>query len=63
MRWKRLTREITFTRLAITGILFAGFYLLLIAFFGFFQYLPYVRFFLICALGLGFLFITFLLKQ
>jgi hypothetical protein len=63
VRWKRLTREITFTRVAVTGILLAGFYLLLIAFFDFFQYLPYIRFLLICILGLGFLFITFLLKQ
>ena len=63
MRWKRLIREITFPRLAITGILLAGFYLILIAFFDFFQYLPYIRFFLICTVGLGFLFITFLLKQ
>jgi uncharacterized membrane protein len=61
--WKRLIREITFTRIAITGILVAGFYLLLIATFEFFQHWPYFQFFLLCVVGIAFLVITFMLKQ
>lgn len=61
--WKRLKREITFGRVAITVLLLAGFYLLLIAVFGFFQYVPYFRFFLLCIMGFAFLVITYLLKQ
>jgi hypothetical protein len=61
--WKRLKRDITFGRVAITVLLLAGFYLLLIAVFGFFQYVPYFRFFLLCIMGFAFLVITYLLKQ
>jgi hypothetical protein len=61
--WKRLIRKITFARVAITGILLAGFYLLLIATFEFFQHCPYFQFFLLCVMGFAFLVITYLLKQ
>jgi len=61
--WKRLILKITFARVAITGILLAGFYLLLIAAFKFFQHWQYFRFFLLCVMGFAFLIITYLLKQ
>jgi hypothetical protein len=61
--WKQLVRKITLPRIAITGILLAGFYLLLIATFTFFQRWPYFRFFLLCIVGFSFLVITYILKQ
>lgn len=61
--WKRLFRKITPARLGGTLILLAGFYLLLIAGFGYFRYLPYFGFFLLCLMGFAFLVITFLLKR
>ena len=63
MAWKRLFRKITPARVVGTFILLAGFYLLLIAGFGYFRYLPYFGFFLLCLMGFAFLVITFLLKQ
>jgi hypothetical protein len=60
--WIRLIRKITFTRILTTAILLAGFYLLLIATFEFFQHLPYFRFFLLCVMGFAFLLITYLLR-
>ncbi len=63
MGWRRLLREVTPARVALAGILLAGFYLLLIAVFEYFQYLPYFRFFLLCIMGSAFLVITFLLKH
>ncbi|MDD1684674.1 MAG: hypothetical protein LUQ19_02150 [Methanoregula sp.] len=63
MGWKRLIRKITLARIAITGILLAGFYLLLIAAFEFFQHWLYFRFFLLCIVGIAFLVITYMLKQ
>ena len=59
----RLLRNITPARIVVTVVLLTAFYLLLIAFFEFFQYLPYFRFFLLCVMGCAFLVITFLLKQ
>jgi len=59
----RLLRNITPARIVVTVVLLTAFYLLLIAFFEFFQYLPYFRFFLLCVMGFAFLVITFLLKQ
>jgi hypothetical protein len=61
--WKGLVRRITFGQIALTGILLAGFYLLLIAGFEYLRYLPYFRFFLLCLMGYAFLVITFFLKQ
>jgi hypothetical protein len=61
--WKHLLRKITPARAGGTLILLAGFYLLLIAGFGYFRYLPYFGFFLLCLMGFAFLVITFLLKQ
>jgi hypothetical protein len=61
--WIQLFRKITPSRVVITLILLAGFYLLLIAGFGYFRYLPYFGFFLLCIMGAAFLVITFLLKQ
>jgi hypothetical protein len=61
--WRQLFRKITPARVVITLILLAGFYLLLIAGFGYFRYLPYFGFFLLCLMGFAFLVITFLLKQ
>ena len=63
MAGKQLIRQITLARIAITGILLAGFYLLLIATFTFLQHWPYFRFFLLCIMGFAFLVITYLLKQ
>ena len=59
----RRFRKITPARIVATLVLLTAFYLLLIAFFEFFQYLPYFRFFLLCVMGCAFLVITFLLKQ
>jgi fatty acid desaturase len=61
--WKRLVRKITPVRIVTSAVLLAGFYLLLIASFGFFQHWPYFRFFLLCVMGFAFLFITYLLKR
>jgi uncharacterized membrane protein SirB2 len=61
--WKRLFWKITPARVGGTLLLLAGFYLLLIAGFGYFRYLPYFGFFLLCLMGFAFLVITFLLKQ
>jgi len=61
--WNRLFRKITPARVGITLILLAGFYLLLIAGFGYFRYLPYFGFFLLCLMGFAFLVITFLIRQ
>jgi hypothetical protein len=61
--WKRLFRKITPARLGGTLILLAGLYLLLIAVFGYFRYLPYFGFFLLCLMGAAFLVITFLLTH
>jgi hypothetical protein len=58
----QLIRKITPARIVATLVLLTAFYLLLIAFFGFFQYLPCFRFFLLCVMGFAFLVITFLLK-
>ncbi|MFA5268988.1 MAG: hypothetical protein WC379_13535 [Methanoregula sp.] len=63
MAWKHLFRKITPARVVITIVLLAGFYLLLIAGFEYFRYLPYFSFFLICIMGFAFLVITYLLKQ
>jgi len=56
-------RKITVARAAAVILLLAAFYLLLIAVFAIFQYLPYFRFFLLCMVGAAFLVITYLLKQ
>jgi hypothetical protein len=61
--WVRLIRKITFARIVTTAVLLAGFYLLLIATFEYFQHLPYFQFFLLCVMGFAFLVITYLLKQ
>jgi hypothetical protein len=61
--WIRLLRKITPARVVVTAVLLAGFYLLLIAGFGYFRYLPYFSFFLLCLMGFAFLVITYLLKQ
>lgn len=63
MAWKRLFRKITLVRVMITTVLLAGFYLLLIAGFEYFRYLPFFGFFLLCIMGFAFLVITYLLKQ
>jgi hypothetical protein len=60
---KRLIRKITLTRIITTAVLLAGFYLLLIATFEYFQHLPYFQFLLLCVMGGAFLVITYLLKQ
>jgi uncharacterized membrane protein SirB2 len=60
---KRLLRKITPARVVMTLILLSGLYLLLIAGFEYFRYLPYFGFFLLCMMGAAFLVITFLLKQ
>jgi hypothetical protein len=60
---KRLVREITFARVAITGILPAGFSLLQITPSGFFMHRPYFRSFLFRIVGFALLVITYLLKQ
>jgi hypothetical protein len=61
--WKRLVRKITLSRIITTAVLLAGFYLLLISTFEYFQYIPYFRFLLLCLMGGAFLVITYLLKQ
>jgi hypothetical protein len=61
--WTRLLRKITLARIVITLVLLAGFYLLLIATFSFFQHWLYFRFFLLCVMGFAFLVITFLLTH
>ena len=63
MAWIRLLRKITLGRVVLTLILLAGLYLLLIAGFGYFRYLPYFGFFLLCMMGAAFLVITFLLTH
>ena len=63
MAWIRLFRKITPARIITLAVLLAGFYLLLIASFGFLQHVPYFRFFLLCLMGFAFLFITYLLRQ
>jgi hypothetical protein len=60
--WIRLLRKITLVRIITIAVLLAGFYLLLIATFEFFQHLPYFRFFLLCVMGFAFLLITYLLR-
>ena len=61
--WRHLLRKITPARIVAAVVLLTAFYLLLTAFFEFFQYLPYFRFILLCVMGFSFLVITFLLNQ
>lgn len=63
MRWRRLARKITLRQIVIAAILLSGFYMLLIAGFGYLRYLPYFGFFLLCLMGCAFLVITYILKQ
>jgi hypothetical protein len=61
--WIRLLRKVTPARIVITIVLLTGFYLLLITSFGFFRFLPYFRFFLLCVMGGAFLVITYLIRH
>lgn len=63
MRWRRLARTITIRQIVTAAILLSGFYVLLIAGFGYLRYLPYFGFFLLCLMGCAFLVITYILKQ
>lgn len=63
MRWRRLARTITLRQIVTAAILLSGFYVLLIAGFGYLRYLPYFGFFLLCLMGCAFLVITYILKQ
>ncbi len=61
--WTRFARSITRAQLVTSLVLLGAFYLLLLAGFGFLQYLPYFRFFLLCLMGAAFLVITYLLRH